>query len=593
MHDRINRLPGLGFQKTFHMTRNPAKPDSWLTFWLILSLLVPLYFGFISLHYALSQPYVVQDDVRIHIVGLQQFIDSQLFPNDLFAQYYQSIQSVGFKGLYWLVAQLGIEPLLLAKLLPTLLGLLTTLYCFKLVLQLFPIPSGAFLATLILNQNLWLKDDLISATPRSFAYLFLVAFLYYLLRRSLLPGLVVFALQGLFYPQLLLVEIGVLCLRLFRWSGRSLQLTHDRSDYQFAVSGLLITAIVIIGFSASISQEFGPLATLEQMKAMPELGINGRREYFGVDPISFWFRGASGLRLPLFPPIIWFSIGLPFLLRSAAPTAKFVTQEIRVLAQVLFVSLSLFVFAHLLFPRLYLPSRYTFYSVRVVMPIAAGIVLIAVLNRAYRWLESKQQLNQQLNKNLTLRSRVLVGICGVFAAAVLIVPAIPAIFLDCQNWIVGETPELYQFFAQHPKDILIASFAKETNNLPAFTQRSVLFSQELALPYHPVFYDQVKQRMVDLLQAQYSPTLSTTKTILQNYGIDFLILEPRSFEPNYLLEQHWLVHSSVSDLVSETVTQLKQGITPALAQYTDRCSVFSKSNLTVLDANCINGIESD
>lgn len=598
MRDRAKQLPELGFPRTFYGSKNygsknQSTSDSQLTFWLILSLLVPLYFGLISLHHALSQPYIVQDDARIHIIGLQQFVDSQLFPDDLFVQYYQSIQSIGFKKLYWFVAQLGIEPVLLAKLLPTALGLLTTLYCFKLVWQLLPIPSGAFLASLILNQNLWLKDDLISATPRSFAYLFFVAFLYYLVRRSLLPGLVVFALQGLFYPQLLLVEVGVLCLRLFRWQGRSLQLTHDRSNYYFAVFGLLIAAMITIGFSANVSQEFGPLATLDQMKAMPELGLNGRREYFGVDPISFWFRGASGLRLPLFPPIIWFSIGLPFLLSSTAPIAKFVTQEIKILAQVLFVSLVLFAFAHLLFPKLYLPSRYTFYSFRVVMSIAAGIVLIAVLNRGYRWLESKQQLNQNLNQNLNLRSRVLIGVCGLFAAAVLIVPAIPAIFLDCQNWIVGETPELYQFFAQRPKDSLIASFAEETNNLPAFAQRSVLFSRELALPYHPVFYDQVKQRMVDLLRAQYSPTLSTTKTILQNYGIDFLILESQSFEPNYLLEQDWLIHSSIRDAVSETVAQLKQGITPALMQQIDRCSVFSKSNLIVLDAACINGVESD
>lgn len=579
MGDRKNLFPALQFQTIQNQIGQPL--------WLILALAIPLYFGLISLHYALSQDYIVQDDARIHIIWLQQFVDPQLFPDDLFAQYYQAIQAVGFKWLYGLMAKLGIAPLLFAKLLPLLLGLLTTFYCFKLVLQLIPLFSAAFLATLILNQNIWLKDDLISATPRSFTYLLFIVFLYYLLKRSLIPCLITVTLQGLFYPQLLLVAVGVLLLRLLRWQGRSLQLTHTKSDYKFAVSGVVI-AIGAIGLFAASTSEFGPLATAAQMKTMPEFGLNGRREYFDVDWISFWFRGASGFRFPLFPPIIWFSLGLPLLLNSQSPVAKSITSEIKILAQVFLVSLVLFFLAHLLFPRLYLPSRYTFYSLRIILSIAAGIVLTALLNHGYRWLQNKHQSQTQL----TFRERALAGFWGLFAIAALITPSIPPLFLDCQNWVIGETPGLYQFLAQKPQDSLIASLTEAANNIPAFSQRSVLVSQELALPYHPVFYAQVQQRMIDLLHLQYSPELSETKAILQKYGIDFLILEDRSFEPNYLLQQAWLVHSSVNPVVSETVAQLQQGITPALAPYVDRCSAFSERNLTVLDAACINQIKS-
>lgn len=558
------------------------------SFWLVLALAIPLYFGLISLYYAFSQDYIVQDDARIHIIWLQQFVDPQLFPDDLFAQYYQAIQAIGFKWLYGLMARLGIAPMLLAKLLPTLLGLLTTFYCFKLVWQLIPLSSAAFLATLMLNQNIWFKDDLISATPRSFTYLLFIAFLYYLLKRSLIPGLMTITLQGLFYPQLLLVAIGVLLLRLFRWTGRSLQFTHDKLDYHFAIAGVVI-AIGAIGVFAANTSEFGPLATAAQMKTMPEFGLNGRREYFDVDWISFWFRGASGLRLPLFPPIIWVSLGLPILLNSQSPVAKSITPEIKILAQVLLAALVLFGLAHLLFPRLYLPSRYTFYSLRIIMSIAAGIVLAALLNHGYRWLQNKKQSKTQL----TFRERALAGFSGLFAISALIIPSIPPLFLDCQNWVIGETPGLYQFLAQKPQDSLIASLTETANNIPAFSQRSVLVSQELALPYHPVFYDQVQQRMIDLLHLQYSPELSETKAILQKYGIDFLILENRSFAPHYLLQQEWLVHSSVNPVVSEIVAQLQQGHTSALLPSVDRCAVFSEHNLTVLDAACINQIESE
>lgn len=580
MSDRKNLFPALQFQTIQNQIGQP--------FWLILTLTIPLYFGLISLHYAFSQEYIVQDDARIHIIWLQQFVDPQLFPDDLFAQYYQAIQAIGFKWLYGLMARLGIAPMLLAKLLPTLLGLLTTFYCFKLVWELIPLSSAAFLATLILNQNIWFKDDLISATPRSFTYLLFIAFLYYLLKRSLIPGLITITLQGLFYPQLLLVTVGVLLLCLFRWTGRSLQFTHHKLDYYFALAGVVI-AIGAIGVFAASTSEFGPLATAAQMKTMPEFGLNGRREYFDVDWISFWFRGASGLRLPLFPPIIWVSLGLPILLNSQSPVAKSITPEIKVLAQVLLAALILFGLAHLLFPRLYLPSRYTFYSLRIIMSIAAGIVLTALLNRGYRWLQNQQQLQAKLS----VQERLLAGFWGLFAVAALIIPSIPPLFLDCQNWVIGETPGLYQFLSQQPQDSLIASLTEAANNIPAFSQRSVLVSQELALPYHPIFYHQVQQRMIDLLHLQYSPELSETKAILQKYGIDFLILEDRSFAPHYLLQQEWLVHSSVNPVVSEIVAQLQQGNIPALLPSVDRCAVFSEHNLTVLDAACINQIESD
>jgi hypothetical protein len=585
MYDRKNLLQRLNFRTVCYQ----IKPE----FWLLLSLIAPLYFGLISLHHALSQAYIVQDDARIHIIWLQQFLNPQLFPNDLFAQYYQSIQSEGFKLFYWLMAKLGIAPMLLAKLLPPLLGLLTTFYCFKLVLQLLPVPSAAFLSTLILNQNIWLKDDLISATPRAFAYLFLTAFLYYLLNRSLIPCLMAMFLQGLFYPQLLLVEVGVLLLRLLRWPGRSLQLSPHRSDYHFAFCGTVLAAMVVLLFATRTTQ-FGPLTTVAQMKAMPEFGLNGRREYFGVDPISFWFRGASGFRFPLFPPIIWFSIGLPLVCTINAAIAKLITPEIKVLTQTLLASLGLFMLAHLTFPALYLPSRYTFYSLRVIMSIAAGIVLVALCNWGYRRLQNQQPTNPRL----TVCQRALTGFCGVFAIAALVIPSVPPLFLDCQNWVVGTAPGLYQFLAQQPQDSLIASLTKEANNLPAFSQRSVLVSRELALPYHPAFYQQVQQRLVDLLELQYSPELSRTQMLLQKYGINWLLIESRSFEPDYLLEQEWLVYSSVNNVVSRIVAQLHQGIFPALVDYVDRCSVFSEGNLpegnlTVLDAACINRIETD
>lgn len=559
-------------------------------FWFGLSVAIPVYFGLIALHYVFSQTYVVQDDARIHIVWLQKLIDSQLFPNDLMAQYYSSIQPAGFKWFYQLIAALGIEPMLAAKILPILLALISTVYLFKLTLEILPVPASAFLAALIFNQNIWLKDDLVSATPRAFTYLLLIAFLYYVSKRSPIPCLIVMGLQGLFYPQVLLVEWAVLSLRLWRWRG-GLRLTRDPIDYALWLAGLAIVLLTTVWFSRGVAAEFGTLVTADQMKQMPEFGVRGRRQYFGVDWISFWFRGASGVRLPLFPPIIWASVGLPWVLTMRSPLTQALTQNIRLLGQVVLAALGLYGLAHLLFPALYLPSRYTFYSFRVVMAIAAGITLAVLIDRGWRWWQHKRQHQRQRQPPLQMGEWLALGGIGLLAVAVLTVPAIPVLVLPCQSWVIGDTPKIYQFLASQPKETLVASITPDANNIPAFAQRSVLVSPELALPYHSRFYEQMKQRISDLIRLQYSPTLSELRRLIAEYGIDFLMVDRQFADPTYLIQQDWLIYSSVNDLVLKTIAQLQQGRQPALTALIDRCSTLSEKHLILLDASCLQETE--
>ncbi len=533
------------------------------TLWLRLSLIAPLYFGLISLAHGWGSNWV-QDDARIHIVWLQRLVDPELFPNDLIAQYYQSIQAVGFKLFYAAFAKLGIAPLLLAKLLPTALALVATGYLFYLTLEFLPYPACGFWTTLFLNQNVWLKDDLISATPRAFVYPLLLAFLYYLARQKDLPMLLTVGLMALFYPQLALVELGVLALRLR---------TH-RDLWLLLAAGLLV-AITILPFRAAATQQFGALATAAQMQQMPEFGLGGRREYFGVTPVRFWLQGASGLRLPLFPPILWLSLALPWWLRREPKISANIQLLGQLLGQLLLSSAAAFLLAHLLFPALYLPSRYSFYSLRVTMATAAGIVMFLTLRSLWgRW------------------SGLLQMLLGLLVALVIAVPAVPALFLPVQGWVQGEYPALYRWLASQPKTSLIASLSPEADNLPAFTQRLVLVSRELALAYHPAFYAAMQQRTIDLIGAHYSADLADLQAVLRQYGIDFLVLDAQFAQPEFLTEQDWLIHSSFGDIVSDQANLLKAGIKPALTQVIQPCTVFREKNLSILDAACISKIKS-
>ncbi len=137
-------------------------------FWFILSIVTAIVFSFCGLKLAFQFPYTIQDDARQHIFWMQQFRDSELFSNDLIAEYFKSVSPWGFNNLYKLLSNLGIDIFWFNKISPLLIGIVTTIYCFLVCLAIFPVPFAGFVSTLLLNQNLWMLDDLSSGTPRAF-----------------------------------------------------------------------------------------------------------------------------------------------------------------------------------------------------------------------------------------------------------------------------------------------------------------------------------------------------------------------------------------------------------------------------------------
>lgn len=540
--------------------------------WFNLSLFVSLYFGLISWHYGFTNPYIIQDDARQHIVWLQRLINPQLFQNDLIIDYFESVAPRGYKFFYQFWAKLGIEPLDLAKIVPLFLAIIATIYVYKITLDIFPVAVAGFWSSLFFNQLIWLNDDLISATPRSFIYPLFTAFLYYLLRGKLIELFIAIAVVGLFYPQILLVELAILSIRLLTWQKRQIKFSTNKKDYFILGFAFLIAYPILISYAIDKS-DFTPVVTALQMQQMPEFGLHGRSQYFGINPVLFYLIGSSGIGIPIFPTIVWIGVSLPWVLNQL-PLSKLVSPKIKVLREVLLASLLMFILAHLLLPKLHLPSRYTYHSLKIVMAIASGIVLTVWLNR----------FGQLLKKKL------LFIFVSFSLATIILFPAIPSVFIGWfQNWQVGTAPQIYQFLAEQPPDIVIASLTRETDNIPAFSLRSVLVAREFALAYHTKYYQQFQRRVIDLIEAQYSPNLLTTKQIIKKYGIDYWLVEKSSFQPTYLLQQDWLNYSSFHQLVERADHNLNQGKTPALANLikANKCISVATENLTLLNAACL------
>lgn len=561
---------------------NPAlkNPKSEVTFWLSLSLIFSLIYGIMGLQEAFASEYIVQDDARQHVFWMQRFVDPNLFPDDLIADYFQSVAPVGYTALYQLMASLGIPPLLFNKFLPIGLGLITTGYCFRVCIQMLPIPATAFIASLMLNQSLSMEDDLVSGTPRAFLYPLLLAFSYYLLRRSLFKSLVAIALQGLFYPQTVFICVGTLVLQLLSWKHGRIRLSSRKSDYWFCAAGVGVALLVLLPYALKTSI-YGPIVTVAQAKTLPEFLSGGRANFFDDDFSEFWFKGRSGMFSRTILTPVTFSAGLllPIVIRcsSSLPLVRKVKSEARFLIQLTLVSFGLFFAAHALLFRLHLPSRYTEHTLRIVLALAAAIAFTILFDAVFNWAQKPNNYRRQGRQLLALST------AGLIVIAVVMYPSFLNNFPKT-GYKTGNAPEIYEFFSQQPKDIMIASLAKEADNLPTFSGRSVLISREYGIPYHTGYYQQFSQRAIDLIEAHYSPNLVTLQEFIRNYRIDFWLLEEGAFTSEYL-NKSW--RQQFQPAATEAQTILEQGNVPALLGLSERCSVFESEGFLVVSAQCI------
>ncbi|WP_416670409.1 hypothetical protein [Egbenema bharatensis] len=589
-----------------------------LLFWQILSLTVAAICPIVALEKAFGGAFIMQDDARQHVFWMSRFVDPELFPGDAVADYFQSVAPWGYAAVYRLFAVIGISPILLHKLLPIGLALITTAYAFGLVLRILPIPFVGFLTTAFLNQNLWMRDDIVSATPVAFVYPLFLGFLYYLVKGQLIPCLIAIVLQGLFYPQCVFIYSLILLLRVVQFNGGRPRFSADRQDYWFCVAGLGAAFLVLLPYALKTSA-FGPVISATEARSLFTFSPAGWSDFFAENPIAFWFCGKRSGMLPmewctasfdftpydrdtfqitplraLFLPQIWLALSLPVLLKFKPrfPLTQQITPQIRILPQTLIASVVLFFVAHALLFRLHLPNRYTEHSFRILLALAAGLVLAILLERLLQVRIFGRERSPQSAPVPTTYPRSRVSLAATLLLLLFLI-GYPT-FLRFENSVFpviqysrGWFPDLYEFLAAQPKDSLIASIDREVNNLPSFTQRSILTGTDgFILPYHLGYYQEMSQRITDLITAQYSLDLSQVQQVIQTYGIDFWVVNQSAFKAKYLGENR--VFQEYADTSRGIRRQLRQSEErPALERVQEACTAFQNQDFAIVNAGCV------
>jgi hypothetical protein len=317
---------------------------------------------------------------------------------------------------------------------------------------------------------------------------------------------------------------------------------------------------------------------------MPEFLPGGRIEVFREGFVGYWLTGRhTGMFASL--PLNTLVYGL-FLLLALLWTRKTrsrlisrLSPEIGIFPRVILTSLVMFFMAHALLFRLYLPSRYTAHSFRISLALSAGICAVVVLDALF-------EIAERMAKEKALLVPLAVCTAAVLIVVVVFYPAFNG-SLSRQKYKIGKYASLYEFLSNQPKSAVIASLSREVDDLPVFAKRSILVGRQIALPYHKKYHNEMRQREIDLISAQYCTDIADLQRFIRHYDISFLLVDKRAFTPEYLAGDKWFLQFQPE--ASNALARLRNSELPVLKGLLDRFTVLGIEDLVLLDARQLAG----
>lgn len=463
---------------------------------------------------AFSDPYVVQDDVRQHVVWFEALRDPTLFRGDFISGFFRSSNTPVYKALYELPAQLGLSPLLLAKLYPVALTLLTAWLTWRFLLTTGIGAPAAALGAMLFVQGIWVSDDLACATARAFSWPMLMAVLVCWRENRPLAGAALGALMALTYPSAAVFAgalIGLMSLAPLLDGKRSLaELRTLWAAPAIVVAGLFVGAVMALASGTGTGVISG-----EAARQMAEFQDGGRTEFFVHNPVIYWLLSKRSGALP--EPVLRHVV-LTLLVVAALLRWKHLPVEVRRLSlAALFAGLTLWAAAHLMLFSLYLPGRFPLIGERIAFALLAAALLSA-------WLPHKGKAVQR-----------------AFIAGLVLLPvvalAVPLRVNPMFN--LPQSPRLIEALQALPAETLVAGFGPDLDNIPSNSLRRVLTAREYHLPYDPAYLRAMRERLADTAAAVFAADESGVGTLVERYGVTHILVDRSDVTPAGARQSWW------------------------------------------------------
>ncbi|HEY9686647.1 MAG TPA: hypothetical protein V6C52_06705 [Coleofasciculaceae cyanobacterium] len=503
----------------------------------VISLISCLCIAFYVERRVLFEPMAINDDVRNQVYWMLRVVDPSLFPNDLAAQYFSqpALVSPFLKSLYILGTQ-WLDPLQISQFLPFVLVVLATLFLFKFAAQCLN-SRYAFWISLIFNIYIWQVANLSGGLPRAFFYPLLFLFLWLLSIKCWGWLVVCFLLQALIYPPVWFICLGLLVVELFINRKHFLANGRQKALVSLAIVGSLLILVQRYGGEMN-PYHFGALLTGEAAESMPELYDGGRVEVFRLQPNSANPGTLTEAihdvltRLPSLKdiyPLLIVMAGVLLWKRLLRKSMGELTYP-GMLWKLVMVSFALYTLAAAFLFIFYVPYRYIQYTLPFALVFFIGSVLYL--------------LEQRLQALRPAR---------LFQVAVSVILVIASIGSACWTWkpdlikVYSDQKALYDYLGTVEKDAVISAPYTIASNIPTFARRSVLVDREVTIPFHIQYYQEMRRRLSDSMNAYYATEPGPVLHFIYTHHPDYVVLNQRDFKPKKIRQMPSLSYNAFSE----------------------------------------------
>jgi hypothetical protein len=470
---------------------------------------------FVLAHFpALTNRFIINDDVRQQLFWMQQWQDPALFKGDFLTGYARHYVPWGVKALYWLASWL-MAPLFFAKVLPGILFIILALCLFKIGTRLSDRRLGWMMVAVFWLMPFFL-DNLAGGLARAFAAPLLAFFwLGWQEERPWVMGSAL-VLQALFIPYIFLVSAPAALLAwLLAHFGKDRPPPFPARAAHFFLLGLSASLVIAMNLQFSTAG-YGPLVRVREMVNHPEFYVHGRYQILPepsllwnlispwefIPPFHEWGPVAGGL----------VCVGLIALVAVGLWRLDWRTlvQRLKPAGYLFVASLGMYCLARIFLLQLFVPDRYLMYTLALFYCLLLALGLEKAL-RVERWPRH-------------------LAILALVAAAALGAWRLEGVGLKDYS---AYRP-LYRALAATPKDALIAGQPYLMDTIPTFARRRAFATYELAHPWSQGYWAKLKPRLHDLFRAYYAADPKVVVDFCRKYGIDFFIVDDRHFSPAFL-----------------------------------------------------------
>lgn len=476
----------------------------------------------------LNNDTVVQDDFRQSMFWLWRNWDPELFPENFSANLYSTmLVRLPILGFIYALAPFITDSLVwFSKFLALLTAIVSGAYAYLYFLKLSKNKYISLAFTIALATIFWATDHISAAQARSFIWPVFLVYLYYKeQQKHISAGLTTF-ISLFISPIAFLMVLGAEFFSLLLNRPKDLINFKDPTTLSLAVNSIAVVLWykVLVPDSACYIEGFsdGRILSVEELKKLPEFLPGGRHPIFGssIWDGSWWENEHWGLGIG------YLEISQIIIIAAVLALIYFVLQffkgrnplevilsAFRSSTGLIFLSsLSLYAAAQVLFPALYMPSRYLNVSTLLISAVVIFFVSFSLLKELFAVVDAKSVPN---SNNIASIGVIVISLFFWFY------------YKDHYfTRYVSMSKQAKEILEDLPYDSLIAGHPlhPDLNNASAIAKRSVFIDYEHSTPsYNEKVLEEVRRRNVIALALTYTESREEAIGFMEENGItDFL-----------------------------------------------------------------------